>query len=394
MTENDSNAGIVQVRSPFGTAGLRLNTPQWATVAILVTLVFWLAPIFWKRAEPFEPGEANDYRLPYASSRDYWLFSRLCEAAAAQTPAPVFVVGDSVIWGEYVSSPADALPSQLERSLLERKGDRRAVSRFINLGLNGSHPLAISGLLEHHATALRDAKVLLHCNLLWMSSPRHDLSDPDVDEEFRFNHAELVPQVWPPLPSYHAGASERLSRAIERRVEFFNWVHHLRVNYFENRDLYGWTIDHPRDNPLAVFDFNLAAPETALRHPEISWTERGIRKQNLEWVEPEASLQWRAFRSTVEMMLERGHSLFVLVGPFNEHLLEPSSLQRYRELRVHVESWLQERGVPAFAPPALASERYADASHPLAEGYAEIARQLAERREFQSWLQSREESTP
>jgi hypothetical protein len=70
--------------------------------------------------------------------------------------------------------------------------------------------------------------------------------------------------------------------------------------------------------------------------------------------------------------------VFVLVGPFNEHLLNPASLQRYREVQATIAAWLKAKQVPHALPPALPSAEYGDASHPLAGGYARLAGQLLE----------------
>jgi hypothetical protein len=67
--------------------------------------------------------------------------------------------------------------------------------------------------------------------------------------------------------------------------------------------------------------------------------------------------------------------VFVLVGPFNEHLLTEKGREGYARLREGLARWLRAEGVDHDVPLALESELYADASHPLAEGY----RQLAER---------------
>jgi len=47
-----------------------------------------------------------------------------------------------------------------------------------------------------------------------------------------------------------------------------------------------------------------------------------------------------------------------------------------------VAEWLAEEGVSHCVPPPLASELYADASHPTAAGYAQLARLLAEQPAF------------
>jgi len=70
--------------------------------------------------------------------------------------------------------------------------------------------------------------------------------------------------------------------------------------------------------------------------------------------------------------------VFVLVGPFNEHMLTEESLENYLPVKETIAAWLKENQVPHLMPDALPSEQYADASHPLATGYEALARQLLE----------------
>ena len=50
-----------------------------------------------ERLEHFETDA--DYRMPYSLSRDYWLYERRLERVE---PSRIVLLGDSVIWGEYV----------------------------------------------------------------------------------------------------------------------------------------------------------------------------------------------------------------------------------------------------------------------------------------------------
>ena len=71
-----------------------------------------------------------------------------------------------------------------------------------------------------------------------------------------------------------------------------------------------------------------------------------------------------------------------MVGPFNEHILKGESIDAYRQMKRKIEAWLQQNNIPCYMPEALPSEMYCDASHPLSEGYAELARQLFENESF------------
>src|SRR5256885_14637769 len=76
---------------------IRLNARHWIVVFGILAIVTLLTPRIWKRLERFQTGP--DYRIPYALSKDYWLYQRRLEQIA---PTNVVVLGDSVMWGEYV----------------------------------------------------------------------------------------------------------------------------------------------------------------------------------------------------------------------------------------------------------------------------------------------------
>ncbi len=338
---------------------IRLSGREWIGLALFGLAVFLLAPRLWDRIEAFETGP--DYRIPYDLGNDYGLYER-----RARKVEEIPIVGDSVIWGQYVK-PGETLSHYLN----ERTGG----PRFANLGLDGAHPAALAGLLEHYGGGLRGKKVVLLCNPLWLSSPRADLADP---EETRLNHPGLLPQFRPRIPAYKAERSQRLGTVIDRNVAFFGWTRHLQAAYFDNNSLPSWALEHPYECPLSAVTLRVPPPDEKLRHEPISWTARGIARQDYPWVDLETSIQWRFFRQSVEILERRGNRVFVLVGPFNEHMLSEASLGRCRAVQRGIGDWLGARKIPFAAPPALPSELYADASHPLAAGYEILARQLAD----------------
>jgi hypothetical protein len=339
---------------------VRLSLREWIGIGLFTLALVLGAPSLWQRVENFEPGP--DYRIPYELSADYWLYERYACLAAAR--CDTLVLGDSVVWGEYVT------PSQtLAHYLNERAGS----ARFANLGLDGAYPAALSGLVEHYASDVRGKTVLLQWNALWMSSPRRDLQDPKSDD---LNHLRLVPQFVPRIPAYKAEISMRLGVMVEEHVPFNSWTNHLQQAYFDQTDIPSWTLAHPYDNPLENLTRRLPAPDDRLRYEPVSWTQRGIQKQDYDWVDPETSLQWRLFQRTVEILESRKNRVVVLVGPFNEHLLSEKGLQGFRKIKAAVEDWLQERGTEYLVPPLLPSPEYADASHPLAPGYARLAGEI------------------
>jgi len=348
--------------APDFSNAIRLTGKEWIGVGIFtVALILGAAPLA-ERLEKFEV--EPDYRMPYDLSNDYWLYERYSRLAASQYDTLIF--GDSVVWGQYVTR---------EQTLSHYLNEQAHEQRFANLGQDGAHPVALAGLLDHYAGGVTGKNVILQCNLLWLSSPKHDLQ---IEEEFHFNHPRLVPQFYPNIRCYKEDFSPRLGIAVEQRIPFLGWTTHLQQAYYDKTDIPTWTLDHPYDNPLQVLKQGLPPSDDTLRHNPISWTKRGIKKEDFPWVDPATSLQWRSFQRAVNLLQKRGNRVFVLVGPFNEHMLTDKSLNDYEKVKAAVTAWLHDRGVPYAAPPPLPSESYADASHPLSDGYELLARQLLE----------------
>jgi lysophospholipase L1-like esterase len=53
-----------------------------------------------------------------------------------------------------------------------------------------------------------------------------------------------------------------------------------------------------------------------------------------------------------------------------------------------MEKWLEGEGISYRSISDLPSEYYADASHPLKEGYAKIAEELLETESFRIWMKN------
>jgi hypothetical protein len=341
--------------------GIWLTGRQWMGVGFFALAMILISPTLWKQYEKFdiEP----DYRLPHDLSNDYWLYDRYSRLAADHYDT--VLIGDSVIWGEYVTR---------QQTLAHYLNEQAGQERFANLGLDGAHPLALNGLVQHYAKGVAAKNVVLFCNLLWMSSPRADLQTKEPTD---FSHPRLIPQFVPHIPCYHEEISPRIGVLVEQRVPFNSWANHLQQVYYDRTDIPSWTLEHPHDNPVKPLTRGLPPPDNSLRHdPPQPWFKRGITKQDYPWVELETSLQWHAFQEVVDVLQRRGNRLLVLVGPFNEHILSDENLPKYQELRSQIEKWLEEKGVAYVAPPALPGDLYADASHPLDHGYALLARQI------------------
>ena len=367
--------------------GMRLNAWHWTVVFGVILLVVSLTPSIWKQLERFDAGP--DYRIPYALSKDYWFYQRRLERIASTN---IVVLGDSVVWGEYV------LPDGTLSHFLNQEAG--ATNLFVNGGVNGLFPLALEGLVRCYGRSLRHRKVLLHCNVLWMTSPKADLS---ADKEEQFNHAALVPQFFPRIPCYRADANERLNAIVERNAPFLAWVSHLQNTYFGQKSIPKWTLeedggDPPRypnafRNPFS--QITLTVPSEPQKDPERGpqsprhkpWSTTAIGTTQFEWVAPDKSLQWHAFQRVIETLRERGNDLMVVLGPFNEHMMGEENRPAYRRIHNNIVAWLSTNQVPSVVPEPLPSALYADASHPLTAGYELLARRLTGDADFQKWLQ-------
>ncbi|HET6247747.1 MAG TPA: hypothetical protein VFE47_08625 [Tepidisphaeraceae bacterium] len=395
----------------FGVNEMRLGVREWLATLAIVLACFVAIPRLWKKAEPLKTDA--DYRVPYALSKDYWLFQRRLEQDVKGDK--IAILGDSVVWGEYVrpdgtlshflnerydsanapddppqGSPPD--PAQIRPAVVSQ-------NRFLNCGINGMFPLAMEGLVRDYAKVLHDRKVIVQCNVLWMTSPKADLSE---DKEEDFNHAALVPQFTLRIPSYRADANARLSAVIGRHVQFFQWADHLQIAYYDQHSIPQWTLeddggDPPKypnawKNPLTPLRHGIPGEgaKDPLRGPSSPrhkpWNADGAEPTDFEWVDIDSSLQWQAFNRVVHLLKDRGNDVLVILGPFNEHMIADDQLAQYRKLHQTIIDRLTRDGFTVVAPPALPSSQYADASHPLTAGYAMLARKIAEDGAFNAWL--------
>lgn len=361
--------------------GLRLDTREWLIVLFLVGAFVLIVPRLLIANEEFDP--APPYRIPYELSDDYQLYERHLAQAATRKEGGTFVIGDSVIWGEYVTADGT-----LSHFLTQELPD---LPPFINGGLNGLFPLALEGLTEDFAAPIAGRKVLLHANLLWMTSAEADLSSP---KEQKFNHERLVPQFSIDIPCYQAGFEQRLSHLLSRKVDLFGWTNHLRVCYFDQLSIPEWTLEPENHRKLPLAQFQASIPEeldddsdrgiASPRHR--AWNERSSRPRHFNWVGPDQSLQLAALQRMVANLREQDCSLFVLIGPLNEHMISKSSRSDYEAIQSGLISWLGEQDLSYLVPDALPSALYGDASHPLTDGYRLLAKELSHHPDFVRWL--------
>ncbi len=347
---SNTNAPGLSPRSdvPYGSNDFRLSPREWLVAGAIAAAAFWLVPIVWQRIEPLEAGP--DFRIAYLDSEhglseDYWIWQRWCREACRRDD--VLVVGDSVVRGYYVYAD-----QTLSHYLTELSGKEPAQGKeFANLGVDQAYPLALAGLLEYYGRALAGKQVLLCYNPLWMKSDEADLKTAKQVG----NHSRLIPQFFPRVPSYHEPLEGRLGAVVGRDLPLAAWTNHLRLAYFQSRDFAAWTRAHPYANPLRAITRELPSPYEPPEDAEATpWTTKGIEPYNLSWVDLDGSLQWAAFRRAIEVLQGRGNRVFVLVGPFNEHMLTEPSLAAYEKMKGGVAGWLEDHGIRALRPAGAA----------------------------------------
>jgi hypothetical protein len=88
----------------------------------------------------------------------------------------------------------------------------------------------------------------------------------------------------------------------------------------------------------------------------------------------------------VKALRSRGNDVLTIIGPFNQHMMSETNRATYLQLREKVVAWLKQNQIATVEPEVLPSELYADASHPLTEGYRLLSERLYSDEVFRRWL--------
>lgn len=372
MTDDVRISPLPDSTEPFSSNPIRLPVREWLITLGIVAVIAVTLPGIWWRLTAFDA--PADYRIPYDQSEDYWLYRHFARSAAVEEKT--LLIGDSVIWGQYVSR---------DQTLTHYLNEQAGEDRFINLGLDGTHPIALAGLIRHYGRATRDREVIVHLNLLWLSSPEADLQ---TERGIRFNHPRLVPQFASRIPGYSESVSRRIGVILERKVRLLEWARHLQSTCFNNTNLQMWTAGHPYTSPLGGITFQIPDADEHQDPPVRSGRAGRQIQQSLPRVDRETSLQWEGFQRLIGVLQARDNRVSVIVGPLNEHMLDPGSREEYRRLLVDAQTALTEMGLDVLFLPLLPVELYVDTSHPVGPGYALMAEEIWE------WIRSRPGSAP
>lgn len=311
----------------------------------------------------------SDYRLPYHLGEDYFLYKKYAGSVAAYNTIPV--IGDSVIWGHYTSD-SDTLTAHLNRE--------QSRMEFSNMGIDGIHPAVMYGLVENYCKSLRNKKIIVGINLLWMSSARHDLTGAKNSE---INHSMLLPQFNEVIPAYSPSLEERLSSVIKRGMPVFLWGDHVRLTKFRGSSLYRWSMDNPMENPLVFLHtekkiYELPAAMDPSKFPQ----------QDAQWVTADKSLQWRYTLKTLRLLKKRGNRVLAVVTPFNRYMLTYESARQHELIVSEIRERLQRKGITVVIPETPPREEFADSSHPTGKGYGTIAKYLLQDKDFTAFIKN------
>ena len=337
---------------PDNTNGLVLKPKElFVTVAAVLLLTLAVLPYCWQK---FRPAKIpRGFRLAEKLRDDYYGYRMVAKAVCEKYPA-VFI-GDSVVWGMYVDN---------DHTLPELVNRRLGRDEIGNLAVDGLHPVAMETLVRECGGDIRGKRVYLYWNPLWMNTPLYDLSG---QEEFSINHPRLLPQFDRSYKSYRAKFGDRVATQLERGVAFRAWLRHFKAAYCDNRDVKQALAAKGKLVPYVPTERQKRDNETK------DWEQNGVKKQNWPWVSPAKSRQYAAFRRVLELLKKRGNRVTVVLGTVNPYMQTEGSLERYRRLRAEVKAELEKNGVAVIDLPELESKEYADASHPLAGGYAKLA---------------------
>lgn len=349
----------------FERPALELSLREWLVVALLVTLLLAVAPHIPFRGRA--PVVERDYRIPYALSNRYDLYRRYTTLAAGQFPT--LVVGDSVVWGQ-CARRNDTLVHHLNELVKQ--------PRFGNAGLDGMFPGALVELLEYHAPAISNTRVILHFDPLWL------LQEGPGSLHKRtqlYNRPNLIPRLAAHFSGPFKEAASLSWSHLMKDSPLKDWGERLADTRV---DFLAWSLDHPYESPLQAISSALPPSEDSHHLRMIPW-DRTPASMIVTHFEPlDEDLQWQALLRIIALLRSRGNEVLVLIGPINEHMMSPRTLEAYLKIKAEMADLLRAKGIRCFVPSVLPSLDYADICHPLGSGYAEMARELLQKES--SWL--------
>ena len=358
MHKKKKNNNTTKSERTFSSNAIRLTNKELLITGVIAILVILFAiPLLWQVAEEVKMGD--DFRLAYDYRDDYWVYEQCANEAVKKYP--VVFIGDSVIWGMYVDNK-HTLPAIINRKLHQKVA--------ANLAIDGLHSLAMDGLIRYYGSAIKNKTVFIYLNPLWMNSKKYDLS---ADEEMEVHHPRLVSQFSPALKCYQEPLATRMGVLLERNLPFYSLLNHIRLSFFDNDSFAQWVLDNPYKNPVSQVSFSVDPIEKEHRNSTEDWSDKGITKQDWDWVTLDKSKQWAAFNGLVALLKSRNNKVCVMIGSINPYILTDKSLKQYDTRKKEMTKWFVDNKIDYITMPELPSSYYADASHPLDKGYEIMA---------------------
>lgn len=349
-----------------------LTLREWAITGILFVVLCTVIYIGWFRWEKFEPGKNYRPRCWAERMSDYWSHFRWSKYA--QKHNKVFLIGDSVIWGQEVD---------YDKTISAYLNRYYGKEIFANLGIDGLFQTGIRGLIKYYGKYYDN--IILQFSTYWLSDVNVDLRG----NIRRFRHPRLTPQFNPRIRYNNYKFNERLSYKIEHYLKIIPLVRHIIVNYYDNKSVAEWMIEHPYQNPLGAITFQAGEVMREKRGNGLNWEERKFPLRDIQFIPLEESVQWECFKDTIDMLESRRIGCFVLLGPYNPYLLTPKSRARLYALLKEVKHYLDRHNISYFEAGAniLPSKTIADGpAHLLNEGHDILAQEMLQDTLFKEWL--------
>lgn len=354
--------------------GMILTTREWLAVAAATVLAACAVYFGWGHWERFKPGPDHRETCWAELQSDYWAYMRW--SRYARDHHDILLLGDSVVWGQEVRN--DETISHYMNTYL---GDEPVA----NLGNDGLFMAGIDGFIHYYGDFMGDANVIVQCNPLWMDTPQRDLHG---EKKAQYHHPRLIPQFDPRINYYH-DLNTRMGYQVEHYIRLFPLVRHLMATYFDNKSISRWLIDNPYRNPFAAITFQSAPVMTEKQGKGIDWESKGMKASDEPFVGIHDSIQFSLFLDALDRLTAKHSRVFIMIGPYNQYQLDPSSRERLFALIADMKEEFDRRGYPYYDTfsAGLPSGVFADECHLLKEGHDILARGFVNDPRFREWFE-------
>ena len=350
-----------------------LSLKEWILTIALFAAICAFIYFGWNSWERFTPGKDHRETCWAELQSDYWAWMRWCHYAKEHYD--VLIIGDSVIWGQEVRND-----ETISHYLNEFYGQ----DIFANMGNDGLHMAGIDGIVKYYGDYLENTNVILQFNPLWMSSEQRDLRG---EKKSSYHHPRLIPQFSSRITYYH-DLNQRLGYFVEHYFRVFPFMRHIMANYFENKSISNWMMDHPYRNPFSAITFEAAPVMTEIQGRGLDWESKKLKVENDPFIDISESIQFKCYLEALDILKKKNTRIFILLGPFNTYMFTPESQKKLIAMMDEVKKRFDTLGYPYFDSLniGLTSETFGDTCHLLKEGHIILADALLKDTIFQQWL--------